>query len=101
MTENESLARLFPYQREGVMAAVKQFRCRALIADDMGLGKTPQAIGAAMVYPEAQRYPVVVVCPASLRYNWRKEWLQWWPTLREEDICIVEPRRNARGEAPG
>lgn len=43
----------------------------ALLGDDMGLGKTFQAI--AYVAINASIRPVVVFCPATLKYNWQRE----------------------------
>jgi superfamily II DNA or RNA helicase len=64
--------KMFPYQKAGVYFALRAGRC--LIADEMGLGKTVQAIAAAEMlkkYFHAQR--VVIVCPTSLKYQWKKE----------------------------
>jgi SNF2 family DNA or RNA helicase len=62
---------LYPYQREGVKA-IDQFRGRVLLADEMGLGKTIQAL--AWYRKRASRAtPALVVCPASLKLNWRRE----------------------------
>lgn len=63
---------LYPYQREGVRFAVKAGK--AIIADEMGLGKTIQAIAAAEIYlREGMADSVLVVCPTSLKYQWKKE----------------------------
>jgi SNF2 family DNA or RNA helicase len=64
--------RLHPYQEEGALFLAR--RGRAFLADDMGLGKTVQAIVAALLLRHtvgAQR--ALVVCPASLKYQWRRE----------------------------
>ncbi len=61
-----------PYQKEGVRFAA--FRDGAVIADDMGLGKTVQAIGAAVVKKRLFDFKrCLVVCPASLKEQWKKE----------------------------
>lgn len=63
---------LFPYQREGVYFAAKAGRC--LIADEMGLGKTIQAIAAAeLMRKELHISRVLVICPTSLKYQWKSE----------------------------
>ena len=63
---------LYPYQTEGALFAVRAGR--ALIGDEMGLGKTVQAIAAMEIL--ARHFGVtrvLVVCPASLKYQWRSE----------------------------
>lgn len=60
----------FPYQAKGVRK-IHHFDGRALLADEMGLGKTLQALLYAREMPDAR--PIVVVCPASLKWNWERE----------------------------
>lgn len=62
-----------PYQRAGIRWAME--RPRALIADVPGLGKTGQAIGVAMMDKSIKR--VLVVCPASVSFNWADEIARW------------------------
>lgn len=62
----------FGYQLAGVDYLIK--RSSALIADEMGLGKTMQTI-LFMNVKEIKN--VVVVCPASLKNNWREELIRW------------------------
>lgn len=63
---------LLPYQMDGVAFAVGAGR--AILADDMGLGKTIQGIGVAeLLAREAGIRRVLVVCPASLKSQWRSE----------------------------
>lgn len=62
-----------PYQKAGIAFASK--RQNALIADDMGLGKTIQAIGVANADPNAKK--ILIICPASLKLNWKREWEKW------------------------
>ncbi len=63
---------MFPYQKEGAWFAVNTGRC--LLADEMGLGKTPQAIAAAeLLRREFGIQKVLIVCPTSLKYQWKSE----------------------------
>ena len=45
-----------------------------LIGDEMGLGKTLQ--GLAML-KATEAFPAVVICPASLKLNWKREAEKW------------------------
>ena len=63
---------LLPYQLDGVAFAVGAGR--AVLADDMGLGKTIQGVGVAeLLAREAGIRKVLIVCPASLKSQWRTE----------------------------
>ena len=64
---------LLPFQKAGVAYAAK--RTHVLIGDEMGLGKTIQAIALAGLMPAQAR--ILVICPASLRLNWKREWQKW------------------------
>lgn len=64
--------KLYPYQREGVRFAFAHGR--SIIADEMGLGKTIQAIAVAELLRHFRLITsVLVVCPTSLKYQWRHE----------------------------
>ncbi len=65
-----------PYQRAGIAYALERTNC--IIGDEPGLGKTIQAIGIANALG-ARR--VLVVCPASIRLNWKRE-IGIWSTYR-------------------
>src|SRR5271154_1717141 len=61
----------YPYQIEGAELIDEKFDGRALLADSMGVGKSLTALLWAERNPYAR--PIVVVCPASLKFNWRNE----------------------------
>lgn len=63
---------LKPFQKAGVEYAVKQKR--TFIADEMGLGKTIQAIATIQ---HKSLFPALIICPASLKYNWLNEINNW------------------------
>lgn len=59
----------YPFQRQGIQYAAE--KRRLIIGDQPGLGKTLQSI-AAVIYNNM--FPCLVICPATLRENWRREW---------------------------
>lgn len=59
---------LLPFQKVGVEFAVNA-NGNAIIADMTGLGKTWQAIATCEVLDR----PAIVVCPAAVKENWRRE----------------------------
>lgn len=66
----------YEYQLEGVRYALDHQRC--IFGDQPGLGKTLQAICTVVkAHKEAHIYgdtfPVLVICPASLKVNWQRE----------------------------
>jgi SNF2 family DNA or RNA helicase len=72
---------LFPYQVNGVRALIS--KPSLLLADEMGLGKTIQVIAAlrCLFAAGAARVALVVV-PAGLVLQWRREFRLWAPELR-------------------
>ena len=66
--------------------ALKSFG-RCLIGDEMGLGKTIQALAICCVY--RSDWPVVIICPSALRYNWKEEILKWVPKIHDMDIHLI------------
>ncbi len=86
-------AKLYPYQQKGALFAARAGRC--LLADDMGLGKTIQAIGAVELLAKAacvQR--VLVVCPTSLKYQWKYE-IERFTKRKAEVIVGLFPYRKS------
>ena len=84
--EDPSNADLFPHQRAGV--AFLATARRALLADEPGLGKTAQAIRALKRLQENgdQVFPALIVCPNTLKKNWKREFAKWWPDVTVEVI---------------
>lgn len=56
------------------------------------MGKTLQAIALASCYRE--EWPLLVVCPASLRLVWAEELEKWLPQLRPARIHVIEGREQ-------
>ena len=65
---------MYSFQIDGVKF-LESRNGNALIADSMGLGKTLQAIGYFIQHPDT--FPVLIVCPASVKLNWRNEVIKW------------------------
>jgi SNF2 family DNA or RNA helicase len=64
--------KLYNYQKEGVLKMAKAGR--SINADDMGLGKTIQAIATAEIMArEFGIEKVLIICPTSLKYQWKNE----------------------------
>ncbi|MEM9340276.1 MAG: DEAD/DEAH box helicase [Bacteroidota bacterium] len=65
-------ADLFDYQKKGVEFITYKEGC--ILADEMGLGKTLQAITSAIAKKEIFGFKkTLIVCPASLKDQWKKE----------------------------
>jgi SWI/SNF-related matrix-associated actin-dependent regulator 1 of chromatin subfamily A len=64
--------RMFDFQRSGVAYILQ--KKKLIVGDQMGLGKTIQAIAAITA---AEAFPCLVICPASLKLNWEREWRTW------------------------
>ena len=95
---------LRPYQREGFkwISALASLGFGGILADDMGLGKTLQVIAYLLSRHEAgEHLPSLVVCPASLVYNWTSEFARFAPRIpvaavvgnREQRRCTIEKAR--------
>ena len=67
---------LLPHQREGIGFALNRLRTNrgAMFGDVMGLGKTIEAIGTANAMGPTR---ILVVCPASVLFTWRREIWKW------------------------
>ncbi len=82
-------AQLRPYQQLGTAWLWYLYRhdLGGILADEMGLGKTLQALAliaaaTASRHPSSVRKPNLVLAPASLIENWRRESTRFAPDLR-------------------
>lgn len=73
------------------------FGCRALLADEMGLGKSFQALYLVNKLPKSR--PVLIVCPASLKWNWRVEARKHFG-MPAEVLSGRTPPRHRRDHCP-
>lgn len=73
------------YQRIGVAWLYHLYNndLGGVLADEMGLGKTVQALGFIYAITQFENScPSLVICPAGLVENWRREAGQFTPSLR-------------------
>ena len=85
----------YPYQSQSIDFV--RSRHRSIVAHEMGLGKTMIAVlGATM--------PALVVCPAHLIINWRREIEEWRPedsrkfkvvSYADRDLFLYDPKKFA------
>ena len=86
------------YQKDGFcwLKALDENGFGGILADDMGLGKTIQVIALLLdVYGGKERTeePSLVICPASLVYNWQKEIRRFAPELKTAAVIGPAGRR--------
>ncbi len=88
---------LRPYQVFGFqwMKMIAQYGFGGILADDMGLGKTLQSITFLLSEREVAPFadPALILCPASLMYNWAQEFRRFAPTLK---VAVVNGSRAER-----
>ena len=81
---------LWPFQRASVAYSLD--RPHALIGDQPGLGKTMSAIA---ISNEIQAEHTLIVCPASIRYQWANKIMEWsWPRSKITDISVIVSSRR-------
>ncbi len=95
---------LRPYQVYGFrwLSTLSQSGFGGILADEMGLGKTLQLLAFIEAQREAgETRPSLVVCPASLVYNWREECRKFTPALTVETLDGTLPYRKKIFKAMG
>lgn len=75
---------LLEHQKEAVKTLCENKKY--ILADDLGLGKTTSAVVASL---ESQSKKILVICPASLKINWKRE----IENYSDKTISIVEGKK--------
>ena len=79
----------FEHQKEAIVKLVSNKKY--ILADDMGLGKTSSAIMASI---SLKLKKVLIICPASLKVNWKRE----IENYSGDEVGIVEGKKWEDGE---
>ena len=98
-------AELRPYQKDGFdfLAHLVQVRLGGILADDMGLGKTLQTLTWLAWLKEQNKKnpkPSLVICPASVLHNWRREAEKFTPDMKVLVLESGAARHNLRKQIP-
>jgi len=98
-------ADLRPYQKEGFdfLCHLTELGLGGILADDMGLGKTLQTLAwLAWLQERGGKHskPSLVICPASVLHNWRREAGRFTPHLRVLVLESGAARHNLRKQIP-
>ena len=98
-------ADLRPYQKDGFdfLCHLTQIKLGGILADDMGLGKTLQALAWLAWLKERNPKnpkPSLVICPASVLHNWRREANRFTPNLKVLVLESGAARHNLRKQIP-
>ncbi len=102
---NSIQAELRPYQKEGFdfLCHLTNMKLGGILADDMGLGKTLQTLSwIAWLQQRNSKNakPVLVICPASVLHNWRREAERFTPHLKVLVLQSGAARHNLRKQIP-
>lgn len=98
-------AELRPYQRDGFdfLCHLSEIRLGGILADDMGLGKTLQTLAWLVWLKERNTKdpkPSLVICPASVLHNWRREANRFAPGMTVLVLESGAARHNLRKQIP-
>ena len=98
-------AEMRPYQKEGFdfLCHLTRLRLGGILADDMGLGKTLQTLAWLAWLKDQHRkdpQPALVICPASVLHNWRRESERFTPQLKVLVLESGAARHNLRKQVP-
>ncbi|KAL7512709.1 hypothetical protein ACHAXN_009750 [Cyclotella atomus] len=68
---------------------------RLLLGDEMGLGKTLSSLAIMLAYQKTE-WPLLILCPASLRYTWPAEIEKFCPWIPSTAIHVVRGKDDVQ-----
>ncbi len=74
---------LYPYQLVGAKF-IEMSNGSVMLNDTVGLGKSPQSLSYLFNHPEMR--PAIIVCPATMKYQWKEYCQEWIPESNPEVI---------------
>ena len=81
----------YPYQKQGIARGMELKRF--LNGDKPGLGKTIQAIATVHNAPvENPAYPCLVICPSTLKENWKREFKKF--TGKDRSLILEDTNKR-------
>lgn len=98
-------AELRPYQKDGFdfLCHLSMLKLGGVLADDMGLGKTLQTLSWLAWNKQqlgSKSKPALVIAPASVLHNWRREAEKFTPHLKTLVLESGAARHNLRKQIP-
>lgn len=59
----------------------------------MGVGKTIQSLAIAYIY--RHEWPLLIICPPTLKFNWQNEIRRWYQDVQPAEIQLVNSAKVA------
>lgn len=81
----------FSFQNAGARFMALAGQC--LLSDPLGAGKTLQCIMALQLLNK-DAFPVLVICPNTLKINWKREFNKWAPDISVHIVNGTATQRN-------
>ena len=83
------------YQKTGFkwLCTLEHYHFGGILCDDMGLGKTLQVISVILAACKRNINTSLIVCPASLVYNWENEFNSFAPGLKVKVVSGTKKER--------
>ena len=94
--DNHDDKTLRDYQKDGVKWLYTLYKCDlgGILADEMGLGKSIQTISfIKQILSKKKDAKIMIVCPTSLVYNWKKEFDKFAKELKYVTVSESKEKR--------